>query len=181
MERGGSSSFNHGSLTLKYKLDNQFELIFAICFWLVENGFAVLIVACDTFQAGAVEQLHTHTRHLNALHPAEKHGGRSLVQLYEKGYGKDAAGIAMEAIKYAHQDQPARSRSVCGRGLGCNEVVDQLTKFSLAADDSDMNQPQPIDGIVITKFDTINNKVGAAISMTYTTGQPTVFVGTGQT
>lgn len=25
-----------------------------------------------------------------------------MVQLYEKGYGKDAAGIAMEAIKYAN-------------------------------------------------------------------------------
>ena len=66
----------------------------------MENGFNVLIAACDTFRAGAVEQLRTHTRHLNALHPAEKHDGRAPVQLYEKGYGKDAAGIAMEAIKY---------------------------------------------------------------------------------
>ena len=71
-----------------------------ICFWLVENGFSVLIAACDTFRAGAVEQLRTHSRHLNALHPPEEDGGRPLVQLYEKGYGKDAAGIAMEAIKY---------------------------------------------------------------------------------
>lgn len=72
-----------------------------ICFWLIENNFNVLIAACDTFRAGAVEQLRTHTRHLNALHPPEKHGGRQMVQLYEKGYGKDAAGIAMEAIRYA--------------------------------------------------------------------------------
>jgi signal recognition particle receptor subunit alpha len=48
----------------------------------------VLIAACDTFRAGAVEQLRTHTRHLNALHPPEKHGGQQMVQLYEKGYGK---------------------------------------------------------------------------------------------
>lgn len=40
-------------------------------------------------------------RHLNALHPPEKHNGRQMVQLYEKGYGKDAAGIAMEAIRFA--------------------------------------------------------------------------------
>jgi len=26
-----------------------------------------------------------------------------MVQLYEKGYGKDAAGIAMEAINYGGQ------------------------------------------------------------------------------
>lgn len=72
-----------------------------ICFWLIENNFNVLIAACDTFRAGAVEQLRTHMRHLNALHPPEKHGGRQMVQLYEKGYGKDAAGIAMEAIRHA--------------------------------------------------------------------------------
>lgn len=60
----------------------------------------VLIAACDTFRAGAVEQLRTHTRHLNALHPPETHNGLQMVQLYEKGYGKDAAGIAMEAINY---------------------------------------------------------------------------------
>lgn len=71
-----------------------------MCFWLVENGFRVLIAACDTFRAGAVEQLRTHVRKLNALHPPERHGGQEAVQLYEKGYGKDAAGIAMEAINY---------------------------------------------------------------------------------
>ena len=69
-----------------------------ICFWLIENNFRVLIAACDTFRAGAVEQLRVHTRKLNALHPPEKHGGQEMVKLYEKGYGKDAAGIAMEAI-----------------------------------------------------------------------------------
>lgn len=71
-----------------------------ISFWLIENGFTVLIAACDTFRAGAVEQLRTHQRRLNSLHPPERHGGRPMVQLYEKGYGKDAAGIAMEAIAY---------------------------------------------------------------------------------
>lgn len=71
-----------------------------ISYWLIENGFTVLIAACDTFRAGAVEQLRTHQRRLNSLHPPEKHGGQPVVQLYEKGYGKDAAGIAMEAIAY---------------------------------------------------------------------------------
>lgn len=71
-----------------------------ISFWLLENGFSVLIAACDTFRAGAVEQLRTHARRLTALHPPEKHGGRTMVQLFEKGYGKDAAGIAMEAIAF---------------------------------------------------------------------------------
>lgn len=74
-----------------------------ISFWLLENGFSVLIAACDTFRAGAVEQLRTHTRRLSALHPPENHGGRTMVQLFEKGYGKDAAGIAMEAIAFGNR------------------------------------------------------------------------------
>eukprot|EP00099_Drosophila_melanogaster_P015972 NP_524887.2 GTP-binding protein [Drosophila melanogaster] len=182
-----------------------------ICFWLIENDFNVLIAACDTFRAGAVEQLRTHTRHLNALHPAAKHDGRNMVQLYEKGYGKDAAGIAMEAIKFAHdtrvdvvlvdtagrmQDNEPLMRSLSklikvnnpdlvlfvGEALVGNEAVDQLVKFNQSlADYSSNENPHIIDGIVLTKFDTIDDKVGAAISMTYITGQPIVFVGTGQT
>lgn len=182
-----------------------------ICFWLIENNFNVLIAACDTFRAGAVEQLRTHTRHLNALHPASKHGGREMVELYEKGYGKDAAGIAMEAIRYARearidvvlvdtagrmQDNEPLMRALAklikvnepdlvlfvGEALVGNEAVDQLVKFNQAlADFSSSENPHIIDGIVLTKFDTIDDKVGAAISMTYITGQPIVFVGTGQT
>jgi signal recognition particle receptor subunit alpha len=182
-----------------------------ICFWLIENNFNVLIAACDTFRAGAVEQLRTHMRHLNALHPAEKHSGRQMVQLYEKGYGKDAAGIAMEAIRFARdsridvvlvdtagrmQDNEPLMRALAklikvnepdlvlfvGEALVGNEAVDQLVKFNQAlADYSSNENPHVIDGIVLTKFDTIDDKVGAAISMTYITGQPIVFVGTGQT
>ena len=88
-----------------------------ICFWLVENKCRVLIAACDTFRyafplkysqilaqvmafavslfrAGAVEQLRTHTRRLNNIHPAPN-GGKPFVELYEKGYGKDAAGMRL--------------------------------------------------------------------------------------
>lgn len=59
-----------------------------------------MIAACDTFRAGAVEQLRTHVRHLNALHPPTRENGPPSVLLYEKGYGKDAATIAMDAINF---------------------------------------------------------------------------------
>ena len=36
-------------------------------------------------------------------------------------------------------------------------------------------------GILLTKFDTIDDKVGAAVSMVYATGQPVLMVGVGQT
>jgi len=180
-----------------------------ICFWLIENNFKVLIAACDTFRAGAVEQLRTHTRRLNSLHPETD--GKPMVQLYEKGYGKDAAGIAMEAINHARdtnidvvlvdtagrmQDNEPLMRSLAklisvngpdlvlfvGEALVGNEAIDQLVKFNAAlADHSSQENPHTIDGIVLTKFDTIDDKVGSSISMTYISGQPIVFVGTGQT
>ena len=43
-----------------------------------------------------------------------------------------------------------------------------------------MEKPRTIDGILLTKFDTVDDKVGAALSMVYTTGKPIVYVGTGQ-
>jgi len=181
-----------------------------VCFWLVENGLSVLIAAGDTFRSGAVEQLRTHVRKLNALHPEKRHD-RDMVQLYDRGYGKDPAGIAMEAISSARdyhidvvlvdtagrmQDNEPLMRALSklvkvnapdlvlfvGEALVGNEAVDQLAKFNQAlADFSQSTEPRLIDGIILTKFDTIDDKVGAAISMTYTTGQPIVFVGTGQT
>merc|ERR1739846_147132 len=144
-----------------------------ICFWLIENNFKVLIAACDTFRAGAVEQLRTHSRRINSLHPAEGQPDKKpVVELYEKGYGKDAAGIAMEAINYARsarldvvlvdtagrmQDNEPLMRSLAklitvndpdlvlfvGEALVGNEAVDQLVKFNQALSDYSPSQTNP--------------------------------------
>lgn len=106
-----------------------------ICFWLIENNFNVLIAACDTFRAGAVEQLRTHMRHLNALHPPEKHNGRQMVQLYEKGYGKDAAGIAMEAIRFANDSRiDIVLVDTAGRMQDNEPLMRALTKLIMVGD-----------------------------------------------
>lgn len=94
-----------------------------VCFWLIQNGFKVLIAACDTFRylsflstgarswylivglsgirSGAVEQLRVHVRNLGML-DANGPDGKGGVELFERGYGKDAAGIAREAILYGN-------------------------------------------------------------------------------
>jgi len=51
----------------------------------IHNNNNIKIVACDTFRSGAVEQLKTHARNLN-------------VPLFERGYEKDPAGVAMNGI-----------------------------------------------------------------------------------
>lgn len=68
-----------------------------------------------------------------------------------------------------------------GEALVGNKAVEQLTKFNQSLIDmSELEHPRVIDGIFLTKFDTIDDKVGAALSMVYTTGQPIVFLGVGQ-
>ncbi|GFE53151.1 signal recognition particle receptor alpha [Babesia ovis] len=165
------------------------------------NGFKVLLVACDTFRSGAVEQLKTH---------ADKLG----VELFERGYGKDPSAICKEGLKYARSNgfdvvlidtagrmqdnEPLMSALAklihvnnpdlllfVGEALVGNDAVDQLRKFNQAiqkmGESSAELRGRRIDGIVLTKFDTVDDKVGAALSMCYITGQPVVFVGTGQT
>ena len=143
------------------------------------------------FRAGAVEQLKTHGKRLNNIYPSQNQPDKKpVVEIYDKGYGKDAAGIAMEAISSAKtnhydvvlidtagrmQDNEPLMRSLSklisvnapdlvlfvGEALVGNEAVDQLVKFNKAlADHSSQSQPHLIDGIVLTKFDTIDDKVG---------------------
>lgn len=95
-----------------------------------------------------------------------------------------------------------------GEAVTGNEAVDQLTKFNRSLKDfSGVSNARArgIDGMILTKMDIIDDKVrlprysmmemaylamtnhlpslqvGAALSMTYVTGQPIVFIGTGQT
>jgi len=181
--------------------------------WLINNKVKVLVVACDTFRAGAIEQLKTHVMALKSLHERGKNPDVKI-ELFERGYGRDSAAIAMEAVNYARanqfncvmvdtagrmQDNEPLMRQLAklikintpdltlfvGEALVGNEAVDQLTKFNNSLLDcgcrlSDSSR-SAINGIVLTKFDTIDDQVGAAISMTYVTGQPIVFVGVGQT
>ncbi|GAA5968848.1 hypothetical protein JCM11641_000755 [Rhodosporidiobolus odoratus] len=195
-----------------------------VAFWLLQNRLRVLIAACDTFRSGAVEQLRVHVRNLGKLDGEMGGASGGRVELYERGYGKDAAGIAKDAIAYAKQNdfdvvlidtagrmqdneplmralakliavnQPDKIIFV-GEALVGNEAVDQLTKFNRSLRDFSGSagakggkiggggggEARGIDGMILTKFDTIDDKVGAALSMTYTTGQPIFFVGTGQT
>ena len=60
-----------------------------------------------------------------------------------------------------------------GEALVGNEAVDQLVKFNQAlADHSNMTNPRLIDGIILTKFDTIDDKVKY---MSRLVGKPTMW------
>ena len=179
-----------------------------IAFWLLQNGHRILVAGCDTFRAGAVEQLRVHVQRLHSQHPPTQE--LPNIQLFERGYGKDPAGIAADAIGYAKerqfdvvlvdtagrmQDDEPLMRALAklikvnapdlvlfvGEALVGNEAVDQLSKFNTALVDHGDGRLQIIDGVLLTKFDTVDDKMGAAVSMAYTSRKPIMFVGTGQT
>ncbi|PIA25386.1 hypothetical protein AQUCO_11700004v1 [Aquilegia coerulea] len=168
-----------------------------VAYWLQQHKVSVMMAACDTFRSGAVEQLRTHARRLN-------------IPIFEKGYEKDPAVVAKEAIQEAArngsdvvlvdtagrmQDNEPLMRALSkliylnnpdlvlfvGEALVGNDAVDQLSKFNQKlADLATSPNARLIDGILLTKFDTIDDKVGAALSMVYISGAPVMFVGCGQ-
>lgn len=161
------------------------------------HDLRVGVAACDTFRSGAVEQLRVHCKALE-------------LPLFDRGYGSDEARVAFEGVQWARKDgldvlmidtagrmqgkdtlMKGLAKLIAinnpdlilfvGEALVGNDGCDQLLKFNEALKtNSDQAHPRVIDGIVLTKFDTIDDKVGAAISMTYSTGHPIIFVGTGQ-
>jgi signal recognition particle receptor subunit alpha len=65
-----------------------------------------------------------------------------------------------------------------GEALVGNDGIDQVKMFDKAV--SFQSKSQKVDAILLTKFDTVSDKVGAALTMTHVTNAPILFVGTGQ-
>lgn len=172
-----------------------------ICFFLLQNNYRVLIAACDTFRSGAVEQLRVHARNLKELSARENVGE---VELYEKGYGKDAANVAKDAVSYAAANKfDVVLIDTAGRRHNDQRLMSSLEKFAkfanpdkifmvgeaLVGTDSVMqarnfNQAfgagRNLDGFIISKCDTVGDMVGTLVSMVHATGIPIVFLGVGQ-
>ncbi|KAF5130737.1 Signal recognition particle receptor subunit alpha [Metarhizium anisopliae] len=171
-----------------------------ICFFLLQNKYKVLIAAGDTFRSGAVEQLAVHVRNLKELTARE--GGQ--VELYQKGYGKDAATVAKDAVSHAaqegfdvvlidtagrrHNDQRLMSSLekfakfaqpdkilMVGEALVGTDSVAQARNFNAA-----FGSVRTLDGFIISKCDTVGDMVGTLVSLVHATNVPVLFVGVGQ-
>lgn len=172
-----------------------------ICYFLLQNDFKVLIAACDTFRSGAVEQLNHHVRNLKELSIREKVGE---VDLYQKGYGKDAANVAKDAVTYAAlHSYNVVLIDTAGRRHNDTRLMSSLEKFAnfanpdkilmvgeaLVGTDSVMQARnfnaafgpgRNLDGFIISKCDTVGDMIGTIVSMVHATGIPVVFLGVGQ-
>ena len=157
-----------------------------ICKLLQKNKLKCVIAAADTFRAASIEQLQIH---------ADKLG----VRMIKHDYGSDSAAVAYDAIKYAQAkkqdvvliDTAGRLHSnvnlmdevkklvrvakpdltlFVGESITGNDCVEQAQRF---------NEIVGIDGIILTKSD-VDEKGGAAISISYVTKKPILYLGTGQ-
>ncbi|WXG42709.1 MAG: signal recognition particle-docking protein FtsY [Promethearchaeati archaeon SRVP18_Atabeyarchaeia-1] len=151
-----------------------------------KKGLSCVLAASDTFRAGSIEQL-------------EKHGEAIGARVIKHSYGADAASVAWDAVEHARAqhvnvvliDTAGRMQTnknlldemekihrvvkpdlviFIGDALAGNDAVEQADKF---------NQKVQIDGSILTKVDA-DVKGGAAISITYVTKRPILFVGVGQ-
>ncbi len=153
---------------------------------LQNNNISCVVGACDTFRAAAIQQLEEHTTRLG-------------VKLIKHDYGADAAAVAFDAVAHATAkkidvvllDTAGRLHSnsnlmdelrkinrvvnpdftfFVGESITGNDCIEQAVKFDEAVG---------VNGIILSKAD-IDEKGGAAISVSYVTKKPIVYFGVGQ-
>ncbi len=153
---------------------------------LMDFGYSVVLAAGDTFRAGAIEQL-------------EEHGRRLGVKVIKHRQGADPCAVIYDAIKHAESKGiDVVLADTAGRMHTKKNLIDQLAKIkrvtkpdltifvdeSIAGNDAVerarmFNEAVGIDGTILTKIDA-DPKGGTAISISYVTGKPVLFLGTGQ-
>ncbi|MEM3874802.1 MAG: signal recognition particle-docking protein FtsY [Candidatus Bathyarchaeia archaeon] len=150
------------------------------------NGYTVVLACSDTYRAGSIEQLETHAKRLG-------------IRMIKHKYGADPAAVAYDAISHAKAhgihavliDTAGRmqtNRNLMSELAKIKRVVNPdltiLTVDSLTGNDAVMQAEEfhksvGIDATILTKVDA-DIKGGSALSVTYVTQKPILFVGTGQ-
>jgi fused signal recognition particle receptor len=153
---------------------------------LKQNGLSVVLAAADTFRAAAIDQLQLH---------ADKLG----IKLIRHDYGSDPAAVAFDAIKHAEASKKdVVLIDTAGRLHSNTNLMDEMKKImrvakpdlklfvgeSITGNDcveqaKQFDETVGIDGIILAKAD-VDEKGGAAISVSYVTKKPILYLGVGQ-
>ncbi len=154
--------------------------------YLKNNHLTSVIAASDTFRAAAIHQL-------------EEHGNRLNVKVVKHDYGADPAAVAFDAGKYAKAHNiDVVLIDTAGRMHSNKNLIDEMKKIMRVAKPNlkifvgeaitgndcveqakTFNEAISLDGIVLAKAD-VDEKGGAAISVSYVTGKPILYLGCGQ-
>lgn len=152
-----------------------------------DKGYSIVLAGADTYRAGSIEQL-------------EEHGKRLGMRVIKSNYGGDPAAVAFDAVNHAKAhginvvliDTAGRmqtNQNLMNELVKVKRVVGPdltiLTVDSLIGNDAVMqaeefNQSVGIDATILTKVDA-DVKGGSALSVTYVTQKPILFIGVGQT
>ena len=151
-----------------------------------DKKYSVVLAGSDTYRAGSIEQLEEHAQRLN-------------LKMIRHQYGADPAAVAYDAISHAK----AHGISIvlidtAGRMQTNQNLMSELSKIkrvvkpdltiltvdSLAGNDAvqqaeEFHKCVDIDATILTKVDA-DVKGGAALSVTYITQKPILFIGVGQ-
>ena len=153
---------------------------------LKKNGFSIVAAAADTFRAAAIEQLSYHMDNVG-------------IRVIKHEYNSDPASVAYDAIEHAKAkkievvmvDTSGRQTTNKNLMLEMQKIVrvakPDLIVFvgdSLAGNDAvyqarEFKKNVGIDANILTKLDA-DAKGGAALSISFETKKPIIFVGVGQ-
>ncbi|MBI2558438.1 signal recognition particle-docking protein FtsY [Candidatus Woesearchaeota archaeon] len=153
---------------------------------LKEKNISCVLAASDTFRAASIEQLQLHADNIG-------------IKLIKHDYGSDPAAVAFDAIKHAKaRDIDVVLIDTAGRMHSNVNLINEMKKIirvakpdlkifvgeSITGNDcveqaKTFNDAVGIDGIILAKAD-IDEKGGAAVSVSYVTKKPILYLGTGQ-
>jgi fused signal recognition particle receptor len=154
--------------------------------FLRNKGYSVVLAGSDTYRAGSIEQLEEHARRLG-------------MRVIKHDYGADPAAVAYDAISHAKAhginvvliDTAGRmqtNQNLMNELAKVKRVVQPdltvLTLDSLIGNDAVMQAEEfhkcvGVDATILTKVDA-DVKGGSALSVTYVTQKPILFIGVGQ-
>jgi fused signal recognition particle receptor len=154
--------------------------------FLSKKGYSVVLACSDTYRAGSIEQLEEHAKRLGMRIIKHKYGADPAAVAYDTISHARAHGINVVLIDTAGRIQT--NRNLMNELAKVKRIVNPdltvLTVDSLTGNDAVMQAEEfhkcvGIDATILTKVDA-DVKGGAALSVTYVTRKPILFIGTGQ-
>ena len=153
---------------------------------LLKNNISCILAASDTFRAASIEQLEFHGKKLN-------------VKVIKSQYKADPASVAFDAITHAKKHNiKVVLIDTAGRMYTKQDLMKEMEKITRVSEPDlkifvaeaitgndavtqaqQFNDAIGIDGIILTKSD-VDEKGGSIISVSYVTGKPILYLGTGQ-
>jgi fused signal recognition particle receptor len=155
--------------------------------FLRDKGYSVVLAGSDTYRAGSIEQLEEHAKRLGMRMIKHKYGADPAAVAYDAISHAKAHGINVVLIDTAGRMQT--NQNLMNELAKVKRVVSPdltvLTLDSLIGNDAVMQAEEfhksiGIDATILTKVDA-DVKGGSALSVTYVTQKPILFIGVGQT